>query len=178
MEPDSFCIPWVGSALRHIRADPNRDVLDFRLVGSQRGNRWNEPPNPTLYMAGDPGVLVAEWGRHLGNYSEIVTIKRDVYRLHLALRAVLDLRDTQVIESLALKHSPDWYVDTTLTRLVARRIRTTTRAQAMLVPSIAFLDDLTRWNLVVFLEKVPGDQQTWITRVDRIGPLSWQPGIE
>jgi hypothetical protein len=45
----------------------------------------------------------------------------------------------------------------------------------MLVPSIAFLDDLTRWNLVVFLDKMPKETDSWITHVERVGPLSWEP---
>lgn len=44
----------------------------------------------------------------------------------------------------------------------------------MLVPSIAFLDDLTRWNLVVFLEKLPTDSASWIHRTEYIGPLRWR----
>jgi hypothetical protein len=43
----------------------------------------------------------------------------------------------------------------------------------MLVPSVAFLDDFTRWNLVVFLEEVAGDTSLWITSVTPGGPLHW-----
>jgi len=33
----------------------------------------------------------------------------------------------------------------------------TTQAQAIIVPSIAFLDKTEKWFLVLFLEKLPGD---------------------
>jgi RES domain-containing protein len=75
---DDLLTPWVGSALRHIRTGSRRDVLDFSLVGSKIGNRWNEPHDPTLYVAGDISVLVAEWGRHLESYSDHHTTARTV----------------------------------------------------------------------------------------------------
>jgi hypothetical protein len=64
--------------------------------------------------------------------------------------------------------------DRGIARYAAARIRNETDAQAMLVPSIAFLDDLTRWNLVVFLEKLPTDSASWIHRTEYIGPLRWR----
>jgi hypothetical protein len=52
--------PWIGAAYRHVRAGSDRDILDFTFAGSDLLNRWNEPPERALYLAGDPGVLVAE----------------------------------------------------------------------------------------------------------------------
>jgi hypothetical protein len=40
--------------------------------------------------------------------------------------------------------------------------------QALLVPSVAFLDDQARWNLVLFLEKLPPDPSRFIS-VTRAG---------
>lgn len=54
------------------------------------------------------------------------------------------------------------------------RIRGELSAQAMLVPWIAFLDDLTRWNLVIFLDKLPANPPDWIHRVEPLGPLRWR----
>jgi hypothetical protein len=59
-------------------------------------------------------------------------------------------------------------------RTTATLVRATTSANAILVPSIAFLDDLTRWNLVVFLDTLPVDTSTWITRTEYVGPLRWR----
>ena len=56
---------FAGSALRHIPAGSPFDVLDFRYAGRAADNRWNEPGYPTLYLAGDEGVVIAEWGATL-----------------------------------------------------------------------------------------------------------------
>ncbi len=88
---------------------------------------------------------------------------------------MIDLRAPRVAAALALSDSPQWFLDTTLSRTIGERLRATTRAQAMIVPSIALPDDLTRWNLVVFLDKLPVDAATWVTKAERVGPLSWTP---
>lgn len=172
--------PWIGSGIRHINAARDRDVLDFSHAGVYGNNRWNSAGEPTLYLAGDVGVAIAEWGRRFPvsfNENALQPAVREVYRLHLRLSSVLDLRLQMVMAELVGSQTPDVFSNVDIARAVANRVRTTTRAQAMLVPSIAFLDDLTRWNLVVFLEKVPREQQAWITKVERVGPLSWDPVI-
>lgn len=170
-------MPWSGAAYRHVRAHANRDILDFRYAGAFARNRWNEPGEPTLYLAGDPGVLVAEWGRQLslsftcdvaGN-----TVEREVYRLHLTLERVVDLRAPSVAAMAGLTDLESHIRDRSAARAAASRIRSTTPAQAILVPSIAFLDDLSRWNLVVFLDRVPRETKSWIQRVEMVGPLRW-----
>jgi len=153
-------------------------LLDFGLVGRATDNRWNTQGEPTLYLAGDPGVVIAKWGRNFGSRraSEVGSSSfiRSVYRLTLRLRHVLDLRDPIVVGALNLSGCPECFLDRQSARTTAHFLRTTTEAQAMLVPSIAFLDDLTRWNLVVFLEKLPTDSASWIHRTEYIGPLRWR----
>jgi RES domain-containing protein len=176
---DEALTPWIGSAYRHINADRASDVLDFSNAGRYGRNRWNIPGELTLYVAGDIGVAIAEWGRRLPvSFPDQVIrpVVRDVYRLQLRLDAVLDLRAPEIAPLLGLTGTPDVFRDVELARSTARRVRRSTRAQAMIVPSIAFLDDLTRWNLVIFLDKLPADRDAWITRVERVGPLSWEPG--
>ncbi|MDQ3542133.1 MAG: RES family NAD+ phosphorylase, partial [Chloroflexota bacterium] len=144
--------PWLGTAYRHIPSGGNRDVLDFRHAGRQPDNRWNASGEPTLYLAGDPGILIAEWGRHFpvvfDDALQPVTVERTVFRLSLRLQRVVDLRS-----HAAVKHAvtSPWFLDRDVTRAVARSVRAAGTAQALIVPSIAFLDDLTRWNLVVFI---------------------------
>ena len=170
--------PWIGAAYRHIRANARRHVLDFRFAGTSARNRWNAPDEPTLYLAGDPGVLVAEWGRHLhGSFDDAVireTLERDVYRLSVRLERVLDLRLPDLARQAGVHRYPEDILEHDRARAAARWIRTETPAQAMLVPSVAFLDDPARWNLVVFLDRVPGEVATWISNVERIGPLHWR----
>lgn len=175
---DRYLVPWTGAAYRHIPADAGRDVLDFDLVGRATDNRWNAHGEPTLYLAGDPGVVVTEWGRNFGGRRAAdvgaSSITRAVFRLSLRLRYVLDLRDLGVVEALELSGVPECFLDRQTARTLARLLRTTTSAQAMLVPSIAFLDDLTRWNLVVFLDKVPANLSEWIHQTEYVGPLRWR----
>jgi RES domain-containing protein len=176
---DEALIPWIGSAYRHINANRNRDVLDFSHAGQYGKNRWNIPGEPTPYVAGDIGVAIDEWARRLpATFPDqgIQPVVRDVYRLQIRLDAVLDLRTHEIAPILGLSGTPDVFRDVELARSTARVVRRSTHAQAMIVPSIAFLDDPTRWNLVIFLDKVPAEKDAWITRTERVGPLSSKPG--
>lgn len=172
---DAVARPWLGTAYRHIPAGRNRDILDFRHAGRQPDNRWNAPGEPTLYLAGDPGILIAEWGRQFpvvfDDAVRFVTVERSVFRLSLRLQHVVDLRDPAAVKTGAT--SP-WFMDRDVARVVARSVRAAGTAQALIVPSIAFLDDLTGWNLVVFLDALPTDASTWITRTEYVGPLRWR----
>jgi len=159
---------WSGDAYRHIPEISPFDPLDFRFSGLGADNRWNAPGHPTLYLAGDEGVLIAEWGRHFSvNRTPALqqeTVERSVYRLHISLDAVLDLRDDAVCRDLSLEDAPLCFLDRELARAVATFIRVSTSAQAMLAPSVSFLDQPHRWCLVIFLDKLP-DLRTFISSV-------------
>lgn len=175
---DDLVTSWIGGGYRHINAESNRDILDFSYAGQFPDNRWNAPGQPALYFAGDIGVAIAEWGRRFPVSFDTDALKpatRDVYRLQFRFDAVLDLRNPEIIRQLHIPDAPTAFRDKLMTRSLATQIRHSTRAQAMLVPSIAFLDDLTRWNLVVFLDKMPEPTASWITKVERVGPLAWNP---
>jgi hypothetical protein len=55
-------------------------------------------------------------------------------------------------------------------RAVAHFIRTTTSTQALFVPSLAFLDNLELWGLVLFVENLPAIPPLFCRR-------SWMMGI-
>jgi hypothetical protein len=55
------------------------------------------------------------------------------------------------------------FLNPEVARATATFIRHTTSVEALLVPSVAFLDDPTRWNLVLFLEKVPQDLNAFVS---------------
>jgi RES domain-containing protein len=169
--------PWSGVALRHVPAGAPFDVLDFRFAGRGAENRWNEPGRSTLYLAGDEGVLIAEWGRHfvLDRAPELRrrAIERAVYRLDLAIEHGIDLRDRAVLDALSLADAPVCFMDVNVARATAHFVRDTTEAQAILVPSMGFLDDLDRWCFVVFLDKLPDDPRRFISAVTPHGPIRW-----
>lgn len=171
---------WSGDALRHIPAGSPFDVLDFRYAGRGADNRWNEPGSPTLYLAGDEGVLIAEWGRHFETHRtaelQKLTVARSAYALELSIDSVLDLRSEDVCNSLPLDNTPYCFADIHVARATANFVRSTTEAQALLAPSMGFLDHLERWCLVAFLEKLPSDPRSFISAVSPCGALRWEQG--
>jgi hypothetical protein len=125
---------------------------------------------PTLYVAGDRGVAVAEFARHVDRDRPPAVLagilERRLFRLHLRLTAVFDLAQPTAWEALSLDGAPQCFLNRDIARATARFIRATTPAQAMQVPSVAFLDDFTQWVLVVFLEKLDRDPRTFVLRVE------------
>lgn len=169
MPLEPFLRPWTGEAVRHIPRDTPYGVLDFRFAGRSSSNRWNYAGEPTLYLAQDRGVALAEFARHLAADSAPglveAVIERSVFRLQLAIDAVLDLRDPHIYRELSLRDTPACFLDRTVARATAEYLRRTTAAQALVVPSIAFLDDPTRWLLVVFLDKLPPEPEAFVRGV-------------
>lgn len=177
MALDALLRPWRGGAFRHIPAGSPYGVLDLRFAGRGAENRWNEPGHPTLYLAGDEGVLIAEWGRHFAtNRSPALqraTIGRAVFALDLEIDRALDLRDPAACAALSIGNAPYAFTDVAVARATAHFVRATTAAQALVVPSMAFLDDPARWCLVLFLDKLPADLADVVTGVTPRGPLAW-----
>lgn len=167
--------PWSGAALRHIPADSPIGVLDFRFAAQSPKNRWNAQGSPTLYLAGDEGVLIAEWGRHFAvrrvSGMERVSVERSLFQLDLTIEHVLDLRSAHVCDALSLANAPWCFADGNLARATAQFVRDSTAAQGILVPAMAFLDDPSRWCLVVFLEKLPPDPNAFIASASPCGLL-------
>lgn len=155
-------------------------MLDFTYLGRARDNRWSEYGEPTLYIAGDIGVAVSEWGRHFQTARTPTlathTQERIVYRLDFVLDRLLDLRDPTVWAALHLTNAPLCFLDIAIARATARFVRTTTTAQGLFVPSVAMLDKLERWNLVLFTDKLPTDITNVIPHVQVEGPLSVRSG--
>ena len=173
----AFLRPWRGTAIRHIPAGAGFDVLDTRFAGLAADNRWNKAGEPTFYLAGDLGVAVAEYGRHLREDVGMRTSsarERAVYQVAVQLEAVLDLRDPHVRSAIGLRGGARRFLDRDVARATARFLRRTTSAEGLLVPSVAFLDDPSRWNLVLFLEQLPQDLSRFMTasfyRMIRISP--------
>ena len=166
MSLGSHVAPWSGAAYRHLPEGSPYDVLDFRYAGRDPTNRWNEG-EPTLYLASDEAVALAELARHfeLTRTPGLARlVERRLYRLELGLDRVLDLCAPAAWEVLGLADAPRCFLEKTVARATAHYARYGLGVQAVRVPSVAFLDDVSRWCLVVFLERVPTD---FVKRVER-----------
>jgi RES domain-containing protein len=166
-----FLEPLTVHAVRHIPDHPTRtyDIYDFSYCGRGSENRWNVAGEPTLYLAKEKDVALAEYARHfrVDRTPSLAarTYRRRVYRFEVRLEGVIDLTRTQVWHELSLQNAPDCFKDKSIARATAHFIRNTTPARAILVPSIAFLDDRSRWCLVLFLEKLPADAREFLPSV-------------
>jgi RES domain-containing protein len=171
---DDHLHPWIGSALRHVSTSHEADPLDFSWAGRSSLNRWNGQGQPTLYLAGDEGVMITEWGRHFtiqaAPGSESRTQQRRVLRFHLAIDHILDLRDRAIWDELSLDDAPTCFLSIDIARATSDFIRTTSTAQGIIVPPVGLLDHPERWNLVLFLEKLP-EPARFITNVTPMGTL-------
>lgn len=160
MPIQAYITSWAGYAVRHIPDTPGKsyDIYDFRYCSRSNENRWNIAGEPTLYLAKEKDVALAEYARHfridrtLGLAAQ--TYRRQVFRFRVELEYVLDLTNPKVWAELSLKNAPDCFKDKTIARATAHFIRNTTLTQAIVVPSVAFLDNLEQWCLVLFLEKL------------------------
>jgi RES domain-containing protein len=176
---DDFLVAWNGPACRHLRDDPSVDVTNFHYAGRAPNNRWNDRGQPTLYLAGDHGVLIAELARHhrvdRPTESTQETLRRRIYDMTVHVDRLLDLRDPRLCEALSLVDVPSSFLNRETARATARFLRLTTPAQALLVPSMAFLDDDARWVLVLFLEKRSPDPSQFLTDVAVNGTFQLDP---
>jgi len=175
MPPQNYISPWLGYAVRHIPDTPGKfyDIYDFQYCGRSNENRWNVAGEPTLYLAKEKDVALAEYARHFqvdrtpGLASK--TYRRQVFRFRVELEYVLDLTIPQVWDQLSMSNAPDCFKDKTVARSTANFIRNTTSTQAIIVPSIAFLDNLEQWCLVLFLEKLLPDTRKFLPSVEADG---------
>ena len=127
---------------------PDDPALDVASLTTTDANRWSRPGEPTIYLAGDPGVALAELGRHWEEQEASIAL----WSADLSLAAAADLRDPRLRATLGLPSDPTWVLDPERCRMVAARLRSDGRHDGLLVPSVAFLDAGSRWNAVVFVE--------------------------
>jgi RES domain-containing protein len=160
--------PWRATAWS---TGPDGTDLDVSTLATTDGNRWSGPGEPTIYLAGDPGVALAEFGRHWSPQGD----ETHFWCVQLELAQAVDLRDDATRVWLGLPDDVAWVLDSYTCRAVARLLRAATRYDGMIVPSAAFLDDPTRWNAVVFLERIgPSVSQAIGTRGNalRLAPIA------
>jgi len=157
MALDSLLRAWSGIGLRHIPSGSSRGILDATHAARSRRNRWNEPGTPTFYFASDIGVVISEFGRHIqaelpGGQQERQA--RDVWTIPVSLARLIDFRDPSASASIGLLKIDTWIGDVDRTQATTRYVRQHSDVQGLLVPSMGFLDVPTRWNVVVYLDRI------------------------
>src|SRR6188472_1264868 len=110
--------PFLGTAAVAIEGD---EPWDSGRVVSVEGHRWSDEGQPTAYLASDPGVALAESGRHLMAGEPIR--RSSLWRLRVELGNAVDLRDGSVAGRLGIADGRTWILD----RERCRRVATATR---------------------------------------------------
>ncbi len=147
--------PWTAPLYCHVPAGREIDLEALAEPGDET-DRWNAPGERTVYLASDPGVVLAELGRQLGAGGDLAS--RRLLRLTPrpdGLTALVDLRDPAVLAALSLPASPIQFLDRRHARETAAGIRSTGTADGLIVPSAALLDQPQRCNVVLFAECLP-----------------------
>lgn len=107
-----------------------------------------------MWLAEDLDVALTECARHFqGDRTPGLaaqTHRPRVYRFQVGLAATLDLCHPSVWLDLSLTNAPGCFGDKSEARAVANFPRYTISTQAVCVPSMAFLDNLEQWCLVLF----------------------------
>lgn len=138
----------------HVPGDAPID-LPALAHGGEALDRWSTADHPTVYLATDPGVVLAELGRHETGMGE-GAVGRRVLRLELAGVRLLDLRDPAIVAALDIEGAPHAFLDKGLARSVGEAVRAADGCEGLRVPSMALLDKPERHCVVLFDDRIPG----------------------
>ena len=147
-------LAWHGPLYAHAPAGEPFDPSRLGEAGDH-ADRWCHPGEPTAYLAGDPGVALAELARHHrpgGGRSE-----RRILRLEPSgpgIGGLVDLRDPAIRQAIDGPGSPVAFLDRETARAIAARVRGDGRHLGLIVPSMAFLDDPARCTVVLFADRL------------------------
>jgi RES domain-containing protein len=156
--------PYGGPAFCHVPAGEPLDLSKLAERDGDDGDRWNEPDEPTIYLALDLGVALAEYARHASGADA-----RRLLRFDVGLDGVADLRRTSIRASSGHDGPPIELADRRVARRLAADLRRGPDCRGLLVPSVAFPDDPTRGNLVVFADRLPSDVAEWLGPATPVG---------
>lgn len=146
--------PYEGVLYCHVPADEPVDLAAL-AHGGDSSDRWSRADQPTVYLASDPGVVLAELGRH-EQALDGSSIHRQLLRLDVAGVRLLDLRRQDVARGLGVDGVPHAYLDRGLARALGCAVREVEGCQGLIVPSMALLDDPERHCVVLFDDAIEG----------------------
>jgi RES domain-containing protein len=166
---------WDGYAVRHIPDIVGNEVYDFSYCALAKNNRWNVQGEPTLYLAKDKAVAAGKFARHFSeNRSQALAKKiqrRQIWRFKVRLNRTLNLCDLKVCKALSLADAPFCFKDKRVSRSTANFLRSSLKVDAIFVPSMVFLDDLSKWCLVIFLENLPQNPTEYLPETQKHGHI-------
>lgn len=146
--------------------------LDALVSSAGENDRWNRPGQPTLYLALDPGVALAEAGPHQPPSGVNEPAGQRLLRLEVDADDLVDLRDPASLAALGVDGAPCAFLDRKRARGIASRLRSGSGWVAgLIVPSAAFLDDPSRGNLVLFMERA-GEVRDVVRSWRQVGRLA------
>jgi RES domain-containing protein len=149
----TLCARFSRQVYCHVPAETRFDIRE--LASADEPERWSDGDLPTIYLAGDVGVALAELGRHAPRLPPEGQFElRWLMRVGISLDRVIDLTRPEVQRALRIESAPWIFTEPAHARAVARAVRESGDCDAMIVPSVAFLDRPDRWNLVVFAERL------------------------
>jgi RES domain. len=133
-------------------------VLDDTYLGLADDNRWSGPGVRAYYFAGDVGLVAAEHARHIAiDLPSGVEdrIERSVFRVPIRLERVLALTDPVVVAAMGAGEINSWILDLVATQAAANYlIAQVPGLEALVVPSVAFLDQHHRFNVVAYRDAI------------------------
>lgn len=174
--PDAVATPFAATAFfagpASLLAGPAFSRLAIDSMLTTEGNRWSANGEPTIYLASDVGVAMAEFGRHNDAAGPVDAC---VWSVRVELEAVVDLRGEQARAAFDIGRDPAWFLDKDRCRRTAQRLRSSGNFEAAIAPTVAMLDQPTRWNLVILADRLKRPISAAVKPLDpviAIGPLS------
>jgi len=167
--------PYEGPAYCHVPADEPVDLAAL-AHGGEASDRWSRADQPTVYLASDAGIVLAELGRHEHGLDGS-PIRRQLLRLDLGGVRLIDLRRQDVARSLGVLDVPHAYLDRALARAAGCAVREVEGCQGLIVPSMALLDDPERHCVVLFDDAIERGFATRVRAWTVRGVVDIRPGM-
>jgi RES domain len=158
-----------GDVFCHAPADRPFDLAALDRPDDP-ADRWSAPGARTAYLARDPLVAIAEYARHGPETG--TSDDRRIVRLRLREVPTLDVRSSDVRSALGLGDADVAFLDREAARATSLAIRRNRLCQAILVPSIAFIDRPDRHNAIIFCEAIPGGLASVLSGPEEVGRIA------